>query len=40
MLDEYYRFRGWTPDGVPTPAKLKALGLEAPAATPESPTHA
>ncbi len=27
MLEEYYRFRGWTPDGVPTPRKLKALGL-------------
>ena len=35
MLDEYYRFRGWTPQGVPTPAKLKALGLEALAAMPE-----
>ena len=28
MLDEYYRFRGWSPDGVPTPAKLRDLGLE------------
>jgi aldehyde:ferredoxin oxidoreductase len=28
MLAEYYRFRGWTPGGFPTPKKLKALGLE------------
>jgi aldehyde:ferredoxin oxidoreductase len=28
MLDEYYRLRGWTPDGIPTPEKLKSLGLE------------
>jgi aldehyde:ferredoxin oxidoreductase len=28
MLAEYYRFRGWTPEGVPTPRKLSALGLE------------
>ncbi|HEX7973281.1 MAG TPA: aldehyde ferredoxin oxidoreductase C-terminal domain-containing protein, partial [Anaerolineales bacterium] len=27
MLAEYYRFRGWNPQGVPSPAKLKALGL-------------
>ncbi len=27
MLDEYYRLRGWTPDGIPTPEKLQALGL-------------
>ena len=27
MLSEYYRFRGWTQDGVPTPRKLDALGL-------------
>jgi aldehyde:ferredoxin oxidoreductase len=27
MLPEYYRLRGWTPDGVPTPEKLKDLGL-------------
>ena len=40
MLDEYYRFRGWTPQGVPTPAKLKALGLEGLAATPETASHA
>jgi aldehyde:ferredoxin oxidoreductase len=26
MLDEYYRLRGWDPDGVPTPARLAALG--------------
>ena len=29
MLAEYYRFRGWTVDGVPTQKKLKALNLEA-----------
>lgn len=26
-LDEYYRLRGWTKDGVPTEAKLAGLGL-------------
>jgi aldehyde:ferredoxin oxidoreductase len=29
MLREYYAFRGWDAQGVPTPAKLKELGLEA-----------
>ena len=28
MLDDYYRLRGWDKKGVPTPAKLKELGLE------------
>ncbi len=28
MLPQYYEIRGWTPDGVPTPDKLKALGLQ------------
>ncbi len=28
MLDEYYRFRGWDPAGVPTPPKLRELGLD------------
>jgi aldehyde:ferredoxin oxidoreductase len=27
MLAEYYRVRGWTPEGVPTGARLEALGL-------------
>ncbi|MFQ5836935.1 MAG: aldehyde ferredoxin oxidoreductase family protein [Candidatus Bathyarchaeia archaeon] len=27
MLDEYYQARGWSEDGVPTKAKLVALGL-------------
>jgi aldehyde:ferredoxin oxidoreductase len=27
MLDEYYEARGWTPDGVPTRAKLDELRL-------------
>ncbi|MCL4499826.1 MAG: aldehyde ferredoxin oxidoreductase family protein [Chloroflexi bacterium] len=27
MLDEYYRFRGWDGDGVPSPEKLARLGL-------------
>ncbi len=27
MLEEYYRFRGWSPDGVPTIGKLERLGL-------------
>jgi aldehyde:ferredoxin oxidoreductase len=29
MLDEYYRLHGWDARGVPTPERLKALGLEA-----------
>jgi aldehyde:ferredoxin oxidoreductase len=28
MLPEYYRLRGWTPDGIPTRKKLDDLGLE------------
>ena len=28
LLDEYYRLRGWDKNGVPTPAKLKELGLD------------
>ena len=32
MLDEYYRLRGWDAQGVPTPERLAALGLEALAA--------
>jgi aldehyde:ferredoxin oxidoreductase len=28
MLPEYYRLRGWSPDGVPTRLKLQELGLE------------
>ncbi|BAL23937.1 aldehyde ferredoxin oxidoreductase family protein [Azoarcus sp. KH32C] len=27
MLPEYYKVRGWTPDGVPTPETLSRLGL-------------
>jgi aldehyde:ferredoxin oxidoreductase len=27
MLDEYYAYRGWTPEGLPTRARLEALGL-------------
>ncbi len=27
MLPEYYRLRGWTEDGIPTPDKLAELGL-------------
>jgi aldehyde:ferredoxin oxidoreductase len=27
MLNEYYPVRGWTPEGVPTPEKLRELGL-------------
>jgi len=29
MLPEYYRLRGWSPDGVPTPEKLSELALQA-----------
>ena len=28
QLKEYYRVRGWTPEGVPTTEKVKELGLE------------
>jgi aldehyde:ferredoxin oxidoreductase len=28
FLDRYYELRGWSPEGEPTPDKLKALGLE------------
>jgi len=28
MMAEYYRFRGWSQEGIPTPKKLTALGLE------------
>ena len=28
MLPEYYKIRGWDENGVPTPEKLKELGLE------------
>ena len=28
MLDEYYRLRGWTSEGIPGPDKLLQLGLE------------
>jgi aldehyde:ferredoxin oxidoreductase len=27
MLSEYYEYRGWSEDGIPTPKKLKELGL-------------
>ena len=41
MLEEYYRFRGWTQQGVPTAAKLQALGLDRLAAQyPQEETHA
>ena len=29
QLEEYYRYRGWDSEGVPSKAKLKQLGLEA-----------
>ena len=28
MLDDYYQHRGWDKNGIPTPEKLKELGLE------------
>ncbi|MEM2675899.1 MAG: aldehyde ferredoxin oxidoreductase family protein [Candidatus Bathyarchaeia archaeon] len=28
MLDDYYEARGWTRDGIPTPEKLKQLGMD------------
>jgi aldehyde:ferredoxin oxidoreductase len=27
MLDEYYQARGWDENGVPTPKKLRSLGI-------------
>jgi aldehyde:ferredoxin oxidoreductase len=27
MLDRYYRLRGWSQDGIPTPETLARLGL-------------
>ncbi len=33
MLDEYYDYRGWTRDGIPTREKLEALDLQADAAS-------
>jgi aldehyde:ferredoxin oxidoreductase len=29
MLDEYYQFRGWDKQGIPSPKKLKELSMEA-----------
>jgi aldehyde:ferredoxin oxidoreductase len=34
MLDRYYRLRGWTPNGIPTPETLHRLGLESWASLP------
>jgi aldehyde:ferredoxin oxidoreductase len=28
LLDEYYRLRGWNPEGIPTPETLSRLGLD------------
>ena len=28
ILADYYEVRGWTPEGIPTPARLEGLGLE------------
>jgi len=28
FLDKYYSLRGWTKEGIPTPEKLKELGLD------------
>mgnify|MGYP006292321871 FL=1 len=27
MLKEYYKYRGWSKQGVPLPSKLRELGL-------------
>jgi aldehyde:ferredoxin oxidoreductase len=27
-LDDYYEVRGWDNEGIPTPEKLKELGME------------
>jgi aldehyde:ferredoxin oxidoreductase len=28
FLDEYYRLRGWSENGIPMPEKLRELGLD------------
>jgi aldehyde:ferredoxin oxidoreductase len=28
MIDEFYEHRGWDKNGVPTPERLKQLGLD------------
>jgi hypothetical protein len=28
LLDEYYRFKGWNKDGIPTKETLQELGLD------------
>jgi aldehyde:ferredoxin oxidoreductase len=28
ILDEYYRLRDWDQNGIPSPGKLKVLGLD------------
>ena len=28
FLDKYYQLRGWTKEGIPTPARMKSLGLD------------
>lgn len=30
LLDAVYQRRGWTPDGVPTPEHLRAIGMDLP----------
>ena len=30
MVDTVYRRRGWTNDGVPTPEKLRSIGIDLP----------
>ena len=36
MLPRYYRLKGWDDDGIPTPSKLKELGLEKYAFKPDT----
>jgi aldehyde:ferredoxin oxidoreductase len=28
LLSDYYAYRGWSEDGIPTPGKLEELGLD------------
>jgi aldehyde:ferredoxin oxidoreductase len=30
LIDAVFKRRGWTPDGIPTPAHLKDLGMDLP----------
>jgi aldehyde:ferredoxin oxidoreductase len=39
LIDAVYRRRGWTQQGVPTPEKLRALGIDDPEVMDVVTTH-